>query len=160
MPICIKCNIDKPESSFRKKIDNRVKMTKPFYLSHTCTSCINKKYAKKQKETSAQREKKYWGKQREMVSDKWVIKVILSDHRLKGMPIKRIDITEDMIELKKAKILIRRLKDGVEKISGNGVCKKCKKLVPLSDFSRREKTEKRRGYLIRICKTCKHKKHE
>jgi hypothetical protein len=101
--------------------------------------------------------KKYWDKQKEIVSDKWAIKCIMSDKRLSGAAIKRSDITQGMIEKKKETILISRLKKSIEVISDKGVCGKCKALVPLSEFKKTKKTTTHRSYLIRICQKCKNK---
>ena len=153
--ICKKCGEKKDESKFRKKVEKRVKMTVPFYFDTVCKSCRNKDAYLKQKETASERGKKYWQKQKDLLSDQWVIKVIMADYRFKGRKINREDITEDMVNVRRAKILIHRLKNNIETVSKKGVCKKCKSIVLLSEFKKREKTEKRRGYLIRICKKCK-----
>ena len=93
-------------------------------------------------------------KDTESISDEYVITQLQNPHRKVKYTREYLKEHPEIIEIARNKILIHRLKIELEK-TGKGICRKCKNVVPLSEFRKQKTTSTRNEHIIRMCKECR-----
>lgn len=114
-----------------------------------------REYRRKNKEKIFSQEvatkKRYQEKHKSQITDKYVIGKLREQGNLNP--------TEEEIEIKRAKILIHRIKEKIDsqKVGVSKVCSVCKEEYDLSQFWRTAKNSKKR---VAFCKACGSEKNE
>jgi predicted nucleic acid-binding protein len=164
MKVCLKCGFEKDESEFRKYRNKKVKMKKPFYLTKTCKKCLYKKeklirikknnseLSKKTFRQSENNRMSVWLKQQSInLTDYYVKRIITKFGK------RKVDVSKEMIEAKRAQLLMERIKYKIEK-SGVSICGDCKKRVDTSEFIFEVNKKTGKKYFQRRCKDCRNRK--
>ena len=101
---CKKCGEIKQSHLFPKdSFDKRDGSTLKHYICKICTYKYSKLYRKKNKDkTVVERQKRYWAREKEKLSDKYIY------HRLLRRRFKKDQITDEMVRQKKSQLLLKK----------------------------------------------------
>lgn len=115
---CTKCGETKPLSSFYIHIEKHFNCQ---YPNSRCRTCVNisstspeykerkREYQRRNPETNRARQRRYWHKEKELLSDKWIIKCIRRYN-------KSVTITDEMLSEWRKRIQLRRAKSAAKQL--------------------------------------------
>lgn len=161
MKVCKKCGVEKDDAEFinrnLKCWDCLREIRKEYNKSEAGKLSAKKgreRHKKRLKEASDKRVRKNC----ENITDRYVIEQLLNVRATERYTLEYLKQNPEIIEAKRVQILknrVLKLIQRAEAATNVGVCSKCKKTVPLSEFRFQKKTEKKRAHLQRWCATCK-----
>lgn len=135
------------------------------YMSKQSSKDKRKAYVEKTREKIKERSRRYREKnyaarlkrmQRDTdkITDEYIITQLQNPHRRVSFSRAYIKEHPELIEITRVKILAHRLRKKIERLSYKGLCRRCKKIVPISEFRKQQKTNKRTQHIIRLCRKC------
>lgn len=162
MKTCSTCKVEKTDSEFGPrslKCRSCRNAAHKIYSKSEAGKLVAKRGREKHKEKLKEQSKLRVKKNTQEITDRYVIEALLNVRTNKGKyTLSYLKQHPEIIEKKRVDILKHRiifLIKKAEDVSNIGICTKCKKTVPFSEFRFQKKTEKKRAHYQRICNSCK-----
>lgn len=156
--ICVRCGIEYDASFFKHrsaKCWNCRKEMQRIYKQTEAGKLTQKRSREKNKEKYKKTTHERLKNNMQNVTDRYVIEQLMQRKRKPEYNAEYLKAHPEIIEQKRAQILMNRIKRKIETVSDKGICVHCKQLVPVSEFRVQRATEKKPAHKQRLCNKCR-----